>query len=156
MGSTLDLGSRIELVSMDPHCSDITIALYEQKGEGAPQYVIHSYSALPEAAARLDAVRRAMQVLGGVDLRDGRLGFPCGVRHVLAMRRTFLEACKLSPSAPLEVRPMTVLDKKINRNISVRSMTEGLYELTADGSDEAAASRLEAIAGGYRKLAEVE
>lgn len=156
MGSTLELGSRIELVSMDPHCSDITIGLYEQRGDGAPEYVIHSYSGLPEAHARLDAVRHAMQVLGGVVLRDGRAGFPCGTRHVLAMRRTFLEACKLSPTAPLEVRPMTVLDKKLDRNVSVRSLTEGLYELTADGPPEAAASRLEAIAGGYRKLAEVE
>ena len=49
-----------------------------------------------------------------------------------------------------------VLDKKLDRNVSVRSLTEGLYELTADGPPEAAASRLEAIAGGYRKLAEVE
>ena len=151
MGSTLDLGRRIELVSMDPHCADITIGLYEQPGG----YVIHSYSGLPAARARLDAIRHAMQVLGGLHERQGRLGFPCGARHQLAMRRTFLEACKLPTAAVVEPRPLTVLEKKLNCNVLVRSLGEGLYELTAEGSADAA-SRLESIANGYRKLAEVE
>jgi hypothetical protein len=156
MGSTLELGGRIELVSMDPHCADITIGLYEQSPGGAPEYVIHSYSGLPEAHARLDAIRHAMQILGGLELSQGRMRFHCGARHQLAMRRTFLEACKMAPALAVEPRPLTVLDKKINTQVSVRSLGDGTYELTADGPPEASASRLEAIAGGYRKLAEVE
>jgi hypothetical protein len=151
MSSTLDLGRRIELVSMDPHCADITIGLYEQP-DG---YVVHSYSSLPEALPRLDSIRRAMQVLGGVAERQGRLSFPCGARHFLAIRRTFLEACKLAPGATVDARPLTITDKKLDRNVVVRSLGGGLYELSADGSADAAA-RLESIAGGYRKLAEVE
>ncbi len=152
MGSTLDLGRRIELVSMDPHCANITIGLYEQRGE----YLIHSYSAVPEARLRLDAIRHAMQVLGGLVEQQGRLGFPCGARHQLAMRRTFLEACKLPTAAAVDPRPLMVLDKKLERNVAARSLGEGLYELTAEGSADAAAPRLESIANGYRKLAEVE
>ena len=156
MGSTLELGRRIELVSMDPHCSDITIGLYEQAAGGGPEYVIHSYSGLPEAAARLDAIRRAMQILGGTELCEGRLRFSCGARHLLAMRRTFLEACKLAPAAVGVPRPLAVLDKKLDREVKVRSLGEGLYELAAEGPAESSASRLESITGGYRKLAEVE
>ena len=52
MGSTLDLGRRIELVSMDPHCSNITIGLYDSAGD-SPEYLIHSYSGLPAAGPRL-------------------------------------------------------------------------------------------------------
>jgi hypothetical protein len=159
MSSTLDLGRRIELVSMDPHCSNITIGLYEQGGAGGsacPEYVIHSYSGLPEARARLDSIRHAMVVLGGLDLREGRFGFPCGWRHQLAMRRTFLEACKLPTEAEVVPRPLTVLDKKLDRNVMVRSLGGGTYELTADGPADASATRLESIAGGFRKLAEVE
>ena len=151
MGSTLDLGRRIELVSMDPHCANITIGLYEQPGG----CVIHSYSGLLEARVRLDSIRHAMQVLGGLEEHQGLLSFPCAARHQPAMRRTFLEACKLPTAATVDPRPLTVLDKKLNSNVLIRSLGEGLYELTAEGSADAA-SRLEAIANGYRKLAEVE
>jgi hypothetical protein len=147
MGSTLDLGQRIELVSMDPRCSDITIGLYEQSG-----YLIHSYSGLPEARARLDWIRHAMQVLGDMELREQRLSFACGARHRLAVRRIFLEACKLSADEPVEPKTMAVLEKKLNVNIPVRALGEGMYEVAG----EAPASRLESIAAGYRKLAEVE
>ena len=152
MGSTLDLGRRIELVSMDPHCANITIALYEQPGG----YVIHSYSRLPEARARLDFIRHAIQGLAGLDGRQELLAFACGAKHRLAMRRAFLEACKIPSNATVDLRPLTVLDKKLNRNVTVRSLGDGLYELTADSSGDAAASRLESIAGGYRKLAEID
>jgi hypothetical protein len=151
MSSTLDLGRRIELVSMDPHCSDITIGLYEQSGE----YVIHSYSGRPEASTRLDSIRHAMQVLGGVEVRQGRLRFACGAGHQLATRRIFLEACKLATAAAVDPQPMEAPDKKLERNVTVRSLGGGLYELSAEDSP-AAAARLEAIAGGYRKLAAVD
>jgi hypothetical protein len=156
MGSTRELGGRIELVSMDPHCSNITIGLYEQSADGAPWYLVHSYSSLLTARARLDAVAEAMQVLGGLELRQGLLGFPCGAKHQLAMRRTFLEACKLPPETRVEARPLSVLDKKLDRTVSVKSLGDGLYELAAEGPAEASASRLDSIVGGYRKLAELE
>ncbi len=156
MGSTLDLGRRIELVSMDPHCSNITIGLYEQSSGGASRYLVHTYSGIPEARARMDAIGQAMQVLGGLELHQGLLGFPCGARHQLAMRRAFLEACKLAPDTPLAVRPLSVLDKKLNLTVSISSLGNGLYEIAAEGPAEATASRLDSIVGGYRKLAELE
>jgi hypothetical protein len=156
MGSTCDLGSRVELVSMDPHCFNITIALYDQSNGSGPRYLVHSYSSLPAARARLDAVKRAMQVLAALEARDGSLAFSCGDKHQLAMRRAFLEACKLSSEAPAGVRPMSVPDKKLEAAATVRSLGNGLYELTTEKNGPDAAARLEAIVNGYRKLAEVE
>ena len=156
MGSTLDLGRRIELVPMDPHFSNITIALYEQQSNGSPVYVVHSYSSAPGVRGRLDGVIRAMQVLAGLELCNGKLYFPCGARHRAAVRRTFLEACKLDPQAKPEPRPMEVLDKKLDSQVFGRSLGSGLYELTAARSANGTSSRLESIAGGLRKLAEVE
>jgi hypothetical protein len=156
MGATLDLGGRIELVSMDPNCSNITIALYEQSGAAGPEYVVHSYSRLSGVGERLAAIRRAMQNLAGLELRGEQLRFPCGAAHRLAMRRAFLEACKLASDAPASPRPITVTDKKLNAGVSVRSLGGGAYELIAEVPAEAAAARLESIVGGFRKLAEVE
>jgi hypothetical protein len=156
MGKTLDLGGRIELVSMDPHFHNITIGLYEQQRGGTLEYVVHSYSGVPGTRERLDFIVRAMQVLGGLELVDGRLRFPCGAKHQLAMRRTFLEACKLPSDAAVEPRPLHVIDKKLDRKISVSSLFTGLYEVSTEGGDEKSASRVEAITGGLKKLAEIE
>jgi hypothetical protein len=155
MGATLDLGRRIELVSMDPHCSNITIGLYQPSGDTA-EYVIHSYSGLAAAGPRLDSIRHVIEILGGVEDRQGRLRFPCGAAHQLAMRRLFLEACKLAPAAAVDPRPLAVPDKKLDGTVTVRNLGEGVYELTADGPAEPVAARLEAIAAGFRKLAEVD
>jgi hypothetical protein len=85
MSSTVDLGRRIELVSMDPRFHDISIGLY-RRGTG---YLVHSYSGRQGARERLGFVTRAMAVLGGLNESDGRLSFICGDLHHNAMRRIF-------------------------------------------------------------------
>ena len=57
MSQTLDLGPRAELVSMDSHCDDITIALYRPESDQGPVYKVHTYSKLPSAAARIAGLR---------------------------------------------------------------------------------------------------
>jgi hypothetical protein len=155
MGSTLDLGRRIELISMDPHYSNITIGLYEQMSGSAAEYVVHSYSGLAGVTARLQIVMRAMQVLGGLQMCEGRLRFVCSGRHQAAMRRTFLEACKLA-EVPADPRPLQVLDKKVDRTFTARSLGGGIYEVAAEGPREGWAARAESIAGGLRKLASLD
>jgi hypothetical protein len=156
MGSTLDLGRRIELVSMDPHFRDITIGLYERRREGQPEYRAHSYSGFEGTRERVDFVMRALEILGGLEQVGGWLRFRCGAGHQLAIRRAFLEACKMRPDAALEPRPLTVLDKKLNRTITVTSLTPGLYEVSTDGPQDSSASRVDAITNGLKKLAEIE
>lgn len=38
------IGQRIELVSMDSHCRDITLGLYEQNSGGGTLFRVHTYS----------------------------------------------------------------------------------------------------------------
>jgi hypothetical protein len=156
MGCTLDLGSRIELVSMDPHFRNITIGLYHQQRNGAPEYLIHSYSGIEGTRQRLDFLTHAMEILGGLQVVDGRMRFPCGARHQLAIRRVFLEACKIPAGGVLESKPLTVRDKKLDRTITVTSLAPGLYEVSAEGASDATASRVDSITGGLKKLAEIE
>lgn len=188
MAQTLDLGERVELVSMDPHFDDISIALYAPEGPGQPCYQVHTYSRRPGAAERVAGVARAMQVLGGMEpttadplgfsspcceitSRVARamqvlegvepatadpLGFSCGHAHRLAVKRLFLEACKLPPAQPLQPRPLHIFDKKANATIAVASLGQGLYEARATEPARGIERRLATIARGLIRLGEMD
>jgi hypothetical protein len=153
---TQSLGSRIELLSMDPHFQDITIGLYQRSRGGAPEYLVHSYSGVMGTRERLDFLIQAMAALGDLVLENGWLHFPCGVGHQLAVRRVFLEACKIPPGADLTPKPLTIFDKKTEHTITATSLTPGLYEVSADAPQDKSASRVDNITSGLKKLAEIE
>ena len=154
MPATLDLGKRIELVSMDPACHNISLGLYEQLR--MPEYVVHSYSGRAGTAERLEFLRAAITVLAGAGSQDGHLRFACGAAHRAAIRRAFLEACKLPSNTVVQAKPLSVLDKKSSLAIFAASLGSGVYELRAEGPREQWATRVEAIAVGLKKLAEME
>ena len=157
MTQTLDLGPRIELVSMDPHFHDISIALYCPGPDTAPAYKVHTYSHLPGAAERVAEIMDAMQVLGGMEqTSDGLLSFPCGHAHLLAVKRLFLEACKLPPDQPIEPRPLHIFDKKANATIAVASLGQGLYEARATEQVRGVDRRVTTIARGLIRLGEMD
>ena len=156
MGQIVDIGRRIELVSMDPQFHDITIGLYCQQTDEGPTFLVHTYSQLEKAAERIASVVQTMQILGGMVLTtDGLLRFPCWANHELACRRIFLEACKLDANSEIETRPLTILDKKSGLNITVSGLGDGVYHVTADDG-KGSARRISAIAGGLIKLGEME
>jgi hypothetical protein len=152
LGVTGDIGNRIEIVPMDPHFHDITLALYQQQTTGAGEvFRVHTYSSIGGAHDRVAFVSRAMSILGGMqEVPDSvpLLRFPCGDQHTLAARRVFLEACKIAPSAAIEPRALSIFDKKSGQDVRVRALGAGSYDVIA-GSDAARAS---AIAGGLAKL----
>jgi hypothetical protein len=163
MQRIVDIGRRIELVPIDPYFHDITIGLYRQQsvnattGEEAPHFLVHTYSHIAGAAERIENVRQAMQVLGGMlQTPEGLLYFPCGSAHQAACRRVFLEACKLASGTSIEPRALRTLDKKSKLAITVDSTGDGIYRVTADGEGRGAARRISAIAGGLMKLGEME
>ena len=61
MARTVDIGSRIELVPMDPHFHDISIALYQQVYENGSEFLVHTYSGLSGAAQRIESVAQSMR-----------------------------------------------------------------------------------------------
>ena len=74
MSQTTDLGTRIELVSMDPHFQDITIGLYEQEHDGKPYYLVHTYSTKDGATERISFLINTMKTLGGLGTNDQGAG----------------------------------------------------------------------------------
>ena len=163
MRRVVDIGRRIELIPIDPHFHDITIGLYRQQivdattSKDSPAFLVHTYSHISGADERIEGVKEAMQILGGM-LRTagGLLYFPCKSGHEAACRRVFLEACKLTPNTLIEPRPLTILDKKSQLTITVDSTGKGIYRVTAEGEGRGAARRISAIAGGLMKLGEME
>ena len=163
MRRVVDIGRRIELIPIDPHFYDITIGLYRQQivdatsGKDFPAFLVHTYSHISGAVERIEGVKEAMQLLGGM-LRtaDGLLYFPCRSVHEAACRRVFLEACKLAPNTRIEPRPLSILDRKSRLTIRVDSAGKGIYRVSAEGEGRGAARRISAIAGGLMKLGEME
>jgi hypothetical protein len=155
MAIATEIGRRIELVSMDPHFHDISIGLYRQEGATGPQYLVHTYSQKPGSRERIEFVNHAMVTLGGMHQTGPRLRFTCGDPHQLTVRRIFIEACKLKPDAVLAPRPLLIMDKKSNLNITVTSVGSGAYEIRAEAGGDEGGSRVSAIAGGIAKLAEM-
>ena len=129
MGRLLELGERLELVSMDPHFHDISISLYRSTGEGgASGFLAHSYSTREGAAERLGFVMRAMAVMGGMGPAPGqpeRLAFACGAAHKAAVKRLFLEACKRATGAEVAAQPMRIYDKKNDLTIAATLSAAG-------------------------------
>ena len=162
MGRLLELGERLELVSMDPHFHDISISLYCDTGEGgASGFLAHSYSGKEGAAERLGFVMRAMAVMGGMGPAPGqsdRLAFACGAAHKAAVKRLFLEACKRATGAEVAAQPMRVYDKKNDLTIDATAVGDGRYRIAAAGSEgnDKAAQRVDGVTRGLIKLAELE
>ena len=157
MGQTLEIGRRIELVPMDPHCHDISIALYRQSQDAGPAYLVHTYSGLEAASGRVAFLNNAMCFLGGMDVdSDGLLRFPCGQEHELAIKRVFLEACKLPSDKKLTPRPLQVFDKKSGDTMKIVSQENGWYQVIAEGEGKDKVKRISFIAGGLMKLGQMK
>jgi len=157
MNRTPFIGKRIELVSMDPHFDNISIALYRQGPDGDPAYRVHTYSQKPGAAERIAELIETMKTLGGLDSdASGLLRFPCGDPHEQAMKRLFLDACKLDPAAGDTPLPLTISDRKVGCDITATHRGAGMYQLTADSDEAGAARRITAINNGLIKLGELD
>ena len=162
MGRLLDLGERMELVSMDPHFHDISISFYRSTGEGgASGFLAHSYSAKKGTAERLDFVMRAMVAMGGMGPAAGqpdRIAFACGAEHRAAVKRLFLEACKKATGSEVGARPMSIYDKKNDLTIDATDTGGGGYRVAAAAgeADDKVARRVDGVTRGLIKLAEME
>ena len=159
MPRTLDLGRRIELHSMDKHCQGISIGLYRQIVDGETQLLVHSYSSLPDAAGRVTFLRQALITMVGlqpVAPDSDWLRFSCGQQHQRALKRSFLDLCKLASDTKLEPKPLVGFDKKADGNLEVSSLGKGQYQTRSEDATEVATRRAGALAKGYAKICEMD
>ncbi len=158
MGQTRDLGRRIELHSMDPHCHDISLGLYRQVHGGRFNYLVHSYSGVEAATGRVAAIGKGLAALAGMSFVEGHAGlleFSCGGDHEKALRRTFLEVCKFADEEIGGPSPLVRHDKKAECELTVNSENNGRYRITAPESAEMGPRRIRAVARGFAKLCDM-
>jgi len=159
MGKTIDLGHRLELHSMDKYCENASISLYQRDMGGTPRFYVHTYSSAKGAEERVNFIRQTLVVmLGLVEAEDepGWIQFPCGQGHNRALKRAFLDLCKLETGAVLEPKPLTAHDKKAEGNLTAKSLGAGTYEIVPDEGLAAGPKRAKATAKGYLKLCEMD
>ena len=159
MAKTLNLGERVELLPMDDHCHDISLGLYRQDVDGDAQFLVHTYSSVSGCEDRVAYITKALEVMLGLEAvpnAAGKLRFPCGSPHLRALKRSFLDLCKLETGAPLEPKPLTGFDKKAAGNLTVVNSGGGNYTMTAEEGLDAGPKRAKALAKGYAKICEME
>ena len=156
---TLDLGRRIELLSMDPHFHDISIAVYRTDDADGASYLLHSYSKREGTGDRLAFLAAVMQAMGGMERSGGNplaLRFACGYAHETALKRLFVESCKVAPGTEPAQREMWVLDKKNDLTIRADGLGGGRYRCSGDRDGARERRRVAAVAAGLGKLAELD
>ena len=159
MGKTQDFGRRIEIHSLDKFCDGISIGLYRNVVAGRSRFLVHSYHASDAAAKRVELIRQALVVLGGlVDVADDPpwLQFSCGQQHLRATKRAFLDICRQPLAAPLEPLALSVFDKKCAGQLRADSLGQGAYRMLSDVDSQPGTDRAAALARGFAKLCEME
>ena len=158
MGKTLDLSRRIEIHSMDKHCQDISIGLYREETSAGPRFLVHTYNKSEEAAERVAFIRQTLLTMLGLESAGADsdwLKFSCGADHLRALKRAFLDLCKLETGAPLEPKPLKAFDKKANCDLEAVSLGAGKYQMKSASGEEQATKRATALARGFAKLCEM-
>jgi hypothetical protein len=155
-----DLGHRVELVSMDPHCGDISVGLYRRDTPSGPVGVVHSYSTRPGTTERLDSIRDALVLLGGLERVDAdpdpAVRLPCRSWHNAAMKRLFLDCFRIEPHVPPAPRPLEAPDPRSSQLIRIVPLGGGVYRVESTGGEEGEPSRATAIARALVRLVELD
>ena len=157
MNQTPFIGKRMELVSMDPHFHDISIALYQQEQNGRLVFLVHSYSRKEGAEERIASLVSTMKILGGLESEDdGLLYFPCGDAHEQAIKRIFLESCKADPATRVSAQPLQITDRKTGCEIKASYGGDGIYQLSSEDTEQNCERRVMAVTRGLLKLAQMD
>ena len=159
MGKTFDLGRRVEIHSMDKHCHDISLGLYQREIDGVSYYLVHTYSSVESAPERVVFIRQTLTTMLGMEpnpLKPEWLRFTCGDRHEKAVKRGFLDLCKLATGNLLEPKACTVFDKKADCDLTIQEQSAGVYRISAADKTTAAVRRVAALVRGFTKVCEME
>ena len=132
MGLTVDLGRRIELVPMDPHFRDISIALYRRDKVALDwRWLVHSYSRR-DGNARAPGVHRRSHdgsgrhwnAVSGERWPASAFSFEAAIFRWRPEEFSWRPASVPSGDWRSGPRPLTIFDKKSQSQVRVASLGE--------------------------------
>ncbi len=155
-----DLGQRIELVSTDRYFREVSIGLYAREDSEGWIFRARCFASHDGLADRLGFIVGAMETLGGMQRTEAEdtLRFSCGGAHMVAVRRLFLQACKIKPDAKPDAPVLSLWDKKSELTVTAVGVGQGAYALSAEGAeeDDQVRRRLGALRNAMVKLADAQ
>ncbi len=151
-------GQCLELVSIDPHCNDITVALYSKQGV----LTVWTYSRKPGVEDRIRAIRNQLIALGGLAPMpgtDNQAKFPCGTFHRRLLKFLMMQAVEKPPNYTVPGGEMTIKDTKTPLTLTVlgeKIEDRWIYQLSATGEAPNLPLRLRAVVAGFMRYGEME
>ncbi len=151
-------GRCIELVPLDPHFQDISVALYEKDGI----VTVWTYSQKPGVPGRIEQIRDQLIRLGGMEAvpeTHNQARFPCG--PILSRPVKFLAMQAVEKPADFSHGDGDIAVKDLKSSLILKLVPKEVdgswvYEVTADGEDKRKVQRLRAVASGMVRYGEME
>lgn len=146
------LGNCIELISMDPHFSDISVGLFVKDRT----LTVWSYSTIPGTDVRIEKIRDRCIALGDLEPVPGTTNqalVPAGDILIQPMKFMFREAVEKDPGQ-LPSGPMEAPDNKSTLIFTVEGKEQDgayVYTVTARGESARPESRVRATVGGFMR-----
>ena len=152
---TKELGTCIELVSMDPFFNNISVGIFKKNRN----LTIWSFSNLPKLNERIEQIRDNCVLLGDVDILPGttdKLVMKTDLYLERALRFMFTNAVQKEQKDFKLNGPISASDTKTKLKFFLDTHEEGskiIYRVSAEGQHDKAHLRIRAVVGGFMKYA---
>ena len=151
-------GSCVELVPVDPHFHNITVALYVTEGT----CTVWTFSQKPGAQDRVEQVRDQLVALGGLAPVEGthnQVRFRCGYLHRRAGKFLLARAVSQKPDQPQAGGRLSIGDTRSGLTLNVEGRQEKagwVYRVSGEGEAPNVPMRLRMVAAGFVRYGEME
>ena len=151
-------GRCLELVPMDPHFHDVSVALHVKDGT----CTVWTFSDRPGVVDRLRRIRDQMVALGGLEpVADtyNQARFLCDDPHVRPLRFLLSQVVGKAPDYAPPEGEMSIKDTKSKLMLKVAGRPDGerwVYQVAGEGEADNAPMRLRMVVAGFLRYGEMD
>ena len=152
------IGTCLELVTMDAHFGNISVGLYVKGGV----CTVWSFSRADAVDERIRTIRDQIVRLGNlnpVDDTSNQFSFPCGQVHERPVKFLLTQAVGKDPNYSHPDGEMYIKDSKSSLMLRVHGQEMNgrwLYQVSAEGDAPNPALRLRMVVAGFLRYGEME
>ena len=151
-------GHCLELIPMDSHFHDISVALFVKDGI----CTVWTFSRREGVAERMEHIRNQMVTLGGMEPVEGthdRFRPPCGQLHRRPVKFLLTQAVGKAPDYSAPTGEMRIRDTKSKLELITTGRKDGeryVYEIGAEGEAPNVPMRLRMVVAGFLRYGEMD